>query len=175
MEIIKLFIMKYIFLTITALLCNYSLYSQSDEEKISVIRDIFYSTEKSVENCKKNTFDFTGYSSQGGDLDVYAIENMTCKAVITYYGEMGKKSKEFYFRNDSLFFVFEVIYNYNQPASLGDVIIESKEENRYYIWNKSIVKFIDTEKNEYWNKSIPNYSDISEVIFYEAKNILFKK
>lgn len=155
-------------LIVSLLIINNVLYAQSDDDKIKEIRNVFYSTEKNINDFEIKTFDLSDNSSQGGELEVFHLENKISKATITYYGELGKVTKDFYFRNDSLFFIFEVICNYNQPITLGDYHIESKEEYRYYIWNKSIIKYIDSDKKEFWNTEIPDFSNKIKVLLEES-------
>lgn len=91
--------------------------------------------------------DLTGLSTEGGVLFSYYDKTGLRKAVLTFYGEMGKSIDEYYFKDGKLIFLFKQKFYYNQPIYFEDGFkVERTEENRYYFCNEKLVRWIDAEK-----------------------------
>lgn len=91
--------------------------------------------------------DLTGLSTEGGVLFSYYDKAGLRKAVLTFYGEMGKRIDEYYFKDGKLIFLFKQEFHYNQPIYIEDGFkIERTEENRYYFCDEKLVRWIDDEK-----------------------------
>jgi len=156
--------------TIILVLIIGSCYGQSNS-KIEKIRKIYHTVNDSTSYFSKRSKDFYGKSSEGGEIELFSLNQNIKKAIIYYYGEMGKRTKEYYFKDNSLCFVFDVYFNYDRPISQGNISIKSKEENRYYIWNGDIIKYIDPKGRTFLDEQIPNEKRKWQVIDYEQTEI----
>ncbi len=140
--------------TIILFLIIGSCYGQSNS-KIEKIRKVYYNVNDSISCYSKRSKEFSAKSSEGGEVELFLLNQKIKKAIIYYYGEMGKRTKEYYFKDNKLVFVFDVYFHYDRPISQGDFSIKSKEENRYYIWNKDIIKYIDPKGRTFPDQQIP--------------------
>lgn len=86
--------------------------------------------------------DLSGYSTEGGALDIYAVNNVPRKIVATYYGETGRASEEYYFWNAALFFVLRSETRYDGVFAPA----RAKSENRFYFTNGKLVGWIKDGK-----------------------------
>ncbi|MFZ4546381.1 MAG: hypothetical protein ACOYN4_03045 [Bacteroidales bacterium] len=85
-------------------------------------------------------------STEGGEIRMYFEKQALKKVVAIYYGEMGKVSTDFYFNADSLYFVYQAVFNYNNPIYTEGSKVESIEENRCYFYRLSMIKWIGKDK-----------------------------
>ncbi len=80
--------------------------------------------------------DLVGYSAEGGKLTVYLQGGEPQKLVADYYGETGRATEEFYFRQNRLFFVLRTESRYQFPIGMaqspGRV---TRSEGRFYFKN----------------------------------------
>lgn len=140
--------------------------AQSDIERI--IKDIReeYKKINSDTNLVMIEKDLTGLSTEGGVLFSFYDNVGLRKSVLTFYGEMGKKVDEYYFKEGKLIFLFTQESHYNQPIYIEDGFkIERTEENRYYFCDERLVRWIDAEK-----KMRDIYADESKSISSEIIN-----
>ena len=90
--------------------------------------------------------DFTGLSTEGGILFSYYDETILRKSVLRFYGEMGKRVDEYYFKDGKLIFLFKKEFFYNQPIYIEDGFeIEKTEENRFYFHEEKLIMWLDNE------------------------------
>ena len=97
------------------------------------------------------------YSFESEDIYQLAIINMIRyydsveikKAVVKFDGDRQDLISEYYFKNDSLFFVFKTRIDYKNPKWSDDFNESEKDiiENRFYFNDNKLVKWIDSEKN----------------------------
>ncbi len=113
-------------------------------ERFKIINDEISSyTTKSVTLEISEGQDIIGYYDDG------ELKKITTKA----YGSMGVFTSEYYFWDGELFFLYSIDNYYDEPMS-GNVV--EKIENRYYIKNSKIIKWLDSDKNKV---SSSEYSD----------------
>ena len=65
------------------------------------------------------------------------------KIAATFFGETGKSTEEYYYRDGKLIFVFRKESRYHQPLS-GKVI--NTKENRFYFSNDKLIKMDPRER-----------------------------
>lgn len=123
--------------------------SVKQDEVTKVISDIReeYKKANSDTNLIVIEKDLTGLSTEGGVLLSYYDKNMNLKkAVINFYGEMGKRVIEYYYKNRKLIFCFQQQVHYNQTIYIEGFEIDKIEENRYYFYNQNLIKWTDSTK-----------------------------
>jgi len=118
-------------------------------DTVQVIKKIQQNYSLINSNLRKYTIvqkTIEGRSTEGGDVRMYFEEQELKKVVTIYYSEMGKVGTEFYFNADSLFFVYQAVYNYNSPIYSEGSKVESIDENRCYFYRLSMIKWIGKDK-----------------------------
>ena len=96
----------------------------------------------------KKEFDLDDYSSEGGIMQSYSDEkDYLTKIKATYFGHSGKSEWNYYFKNDSLFFVDKQEFRYIRPISNeGNIIIDSVLKSEYFLEKANLIKWIDENK-----------------------------
>lgn len=129
---------------------NTSINSEQDKNSINVI---ISEIRKEYININSDTNliviekDLTGISTEGGTQFNYYDKTELRKSFLNFYGEMGKKVEEYYFKDGRLFFLFKQEFYYNQPIYVQEGFeVEKIEENRYYFDNDNLVRWIDNYK-----------------------------
>src|SRR5882757_8630727 len=94
---------------------NYT--ASKDDSLIRIIRRNVIKINSDSLSQKIVTKNIEGESSEGGEVKKYFHDEELCKAMLVFYGEMGKDTKEYYFIDNELIFLFERKYRYNKPIS----------------------------------------------------------
>ena len=78
------------------------------------------------------------------------------KAVVKFNGDRQDLISEYYYKNDSLIFVFKTRIDFNKPKWSDDFKPDDKVliENRYYFNKGTLIKWIDSEKTDVDLKTI---------------------
>ena len=133
--------------------------SQSEKE-IQSIRQQYAAINRKQARYRKVKKELSGFSAEGGVLTAYFEGPNIVKILATYYGEMGRTSEEFYYRDGRLIFVLRTQLNYNRPLS-GKVV--STKLDRFYFnqdklirWIDSSGKFMSPEAGEYQEQEKDN-------------------
>ncbi|MDF2188375.1 hypothetical protein [Paraflavitalea sp. CAU 1676] len=109
-----------------------------------------------------------GESTEGGSIEKFYDGDSLRKAIVIYYGELGKAILEYYFVRDAeLFFVYERRENYDKPISAGKINIAKTEESRYYFNNQQLIRWL-TEKvivnaSQYQAKQVEILEDLKRI------------
>jgi len=119
-----------------------------EEEIISDIREKFEAVNYNINSYKKVKKDLMDESTEGGELEAYFKKEELKKIVASYYGEMGKLIKEYYFWDNDLFFVFTQEYSYDMPMYMDGSKVDKIDENRYYVYNDKIIRWLDPNKEK---------------------------
>jgi hypothetical protein len=110
---------------------------------------------------KKSSIEL-GYSIEGAEF-IYYVNNANKVLIVEceFLGETGKSSHEYYFKNDSLFFLFIKEENYNSPIlslvmsdeELKEMGMEKLDhdksvftEDRFYFHDDKLIKWLDNKK-----------------------------
>ncbi len=116
------------------------------------------SIERRLPMLKKIEKELLGHSTEGGTLSGY-YENVNLqKMKAEFFGEMGKSSIHFYFKDQKLIYAFEENYIYNAPIFMDaqtakvmgveafDVNKTRLNENEYYFKDEKLIKWISNKK-----------------------------
>lgn len=168
-------------------------YSQTDETEVSltpteeaaIIKDIrakFSLINTDLHSYEQRSGDIEEYSTEGGEYTVYYDGEDPLKIEAIYYGEMGRVAIDYYLWDRKVFFVFHQRFSYNSPIYITEDIPEqgieafddsktSIEENRYYFYKNSLIRWLDNEKNkvdpssnEYKEEEIRSLEDIEFIL-----------
>ncbi len=84
------------------------------------------------------------------DLERYYESNELRKAIVRFYGYQEDLISEYYFWNDSLFFVFKTEINYLKSKSADDFTESDKKkmESRFYFQNGKLIRWLDHNKKQ---------------------------
>jgi len=84
--------------------------------------------------------------SEGGEAILYLKNNEEIRKIeLVGLGSMGRTTNHYYFWDNAPFFVYTVEEYYDEPMS-GNVV--ETVENRYYIYNNELIKWLDNNKKE---------------------------
>jgi hypothetical protein len=152
---------KKLILVIVCVLFSHSSFSQSTKSDIKEIRKNYKEVVKNKNSFFKKSQDLMGGSSEGGQAVAYFEEDIIRLIAISWYGEMGKTTRSYYYKNEKLFFIFEEIYTYNAPiyydkeTAKEDNSVEffddkktTRLENRYYYKNNELIRVLDHAKKQ---------------------------
>jgi len=165
---------KYFLLILSLLFIGINnIYSQSIEEIIKNIRIKYSKINNDLNNYDKFDFLDVGlfkdispnrYSKEGSKLYRLAIINCVKytmndsvrKIILTFDCESEFQTSEYYIWNNKLFFVFKSRTQYLKPRWADDFKEKDKHiiENRYYINENKIIRWLDENKKEIKNKDI---------------------
>jgi len=114
-------------------------------DTIAIINKIKLDFKKINDNQKRyknKSYDVFGLSAEGGEATSY-YEGVELKKIhCILFGEMGKVETDYYFNNNQLFFVYKKSYLYDKTMYIKNFKIKKTEENRYYINDKSIIRWV---------------------------------
>lgn len=141
--------------------------SDAISERIGWIKREYSETRENLNKYQKIEYGFSGESAEGAGGYGYFAKNGEIKCIeVTYYGETGKAGYEFYFSNDSPYFILEQHYEYNAPMYLTEEMAnEWREEDgmeieafdpektkleewRFYFDGESPVRILNPQKVE---------------------------
>lgn len=111
-------------------------------DPIQTIRKQYAAINKGVRRYKKVKKELSGFSLEGGELIAYFHGPAIVKIVANHFGESGRASEEYYYRNGKLIFVFRKDYRYDRPMS-GKVV--STQENRFYFQNDRLLRWVNED------------------------------
>lgn len=152
------------FLKILILLAFYSSIATSQpKSKIDLIRKDYYSLKELQPRLKKKSSIEFGYSTEGAEIVYFFNDNNEVLIVeAEFLGETGKAGHEYYFKNDSLFFLFVKREFYNAPILTSRMSENELEENgmekldfsksrfsedRYYFYDGELIRWLDNNRN----------------------------
>ena len=88
---------------------------------------------------------------EGGIATYYLNNNSIEKIHVRNFGETFQNVKEFYFENNSMFFVFEIEYRYNRPIDYDSIKMKENNDNQVFDFDESTI----TETRSYFkNKNL---------------------
>lgn len=118
--------------------------------------------------------DITDESAEGGFMREFFKGDSLKKVVLVFFGETGKISTEYYFKDGEMIFAYEREDRYENAIYEGAVKIASTSENRYYFNNKKMVRWIgpdskNVESSKYAEKGNEILNDLDEVLGKKKK------
>ncbi len=121
---------------------------KTEEEIIADIRKKFEAINQNSAAYQIKSMDLSGESTEGGELKSYYQNEALQKAVVNYYGEMGKLTEEYYFSDGDVFFVFTQHQAYDQPMYMEGAKVVKTEENRNYFHNNKLIRWLNPDKEK---------------------------
>ena len=134
-----------------------------EDPRIVDIRKEYSHIREHMRSFASESVDFYDESTEGAVITGYKEKGITRLMDITWYGESGKRIREYYYKDHHIFFVFDQVEYYNQPyyidaEQLKEMGVEDQEpfnpekstyeENRYYFHNDELIRWIDPEKQQ---------------------------
>lgn len=110
---------------------------------INTIKNQFVTINSDSKDSKKIEKEILGESTEGGVLVSCFKDDILKKVVLTNYGEMGKITTEYYFKENNIFFVFEKETNYDKPMYEKNFKVIFDTEKRYYLDDNQLIRWIE--------------------------------
>ena len=139
-------------------------FSQDSDSKI--IRDQYTEIRNNLNKYQIRKHDVQGESAEGGLLTAYFDDTLIRLIVAEYFGETGKRVTEYYYTNQEIFFILDVIVTYNRPAYYDslraaenndhewhDPLKSKKTEERMYFKDNRMIRWIDKTRQSILPKS----------------------
>jgi len=174
---------KKLILVIVCVLFSLSSFSQSIKPNIKEIKKNYKEVVKNKNSYFKKSQDLTGGSSEGGQVIAYFEDNNIRLIDVSWFGEMGKTTRSYYYKNEQLFFIFEQIYTYNAPiyydkeTAKEDNSVEffdnkktTRLENRYYYKNNELIRVLDHAKKQQ-NLNLKDTKENGDRLLKEASDL----
>jgi hypothetical protein len=144
--------------------------SNNSDSTIRQIRKVVYKINSDTTNQTVSIESIAGESAEGGELKKFYFDNKLCKAIAIFYGETGKRVKEYYFFNGLILFLYEREEHYTEPIYDKNSEVNRVIENRFYFNSEKLIRWKNGDK-------------IMDKILYPSKKIeiendlkdLFKK
>lgn len=139
----------------------------TNEKKIELIRKEYKNINSNINNFSKKTKELTGFSTEGGELDIYTKGNDVRKLTANHYGETGKRLEEYYYKDGKPFFIYSKISHYDKP--FGEII--ETEENKFYLSDNKLIKWVNSN-NEAVNPETAEFSKTHNEILNDSETYL---
>jgi len=141
--------MKYYIFTIIFIFSLFSLKSQTtEEEQIKQIREWYAQINEKIKNLVPIKYDMSYQTTEGGTLSVYYYDSEIILLEAEFYGETGNYKSYHYFKDSNVFFIFTVKQLYSAQINAPNNSVATNEENRYYFWDKKMIRWLDPQKNK---------------------------
>jgi hypothetical protein len=152
---------------------NFSI-AQTEEEIIKNIRERFTTITSFLESYETIEKDIEGESTEGGYMKAYHVDGEIVMLHCAFYGESGNLKEDYYYDNGKLFFVYTIAEKYNLPAYMEDAKVETVEENRYYINDDKLIRWLVdiNKKRTTKDKKSKVFFDKENEIILEAQRML---
>lgn len=116
--------------------------ADSIEIRIKRIREEFGRINSDSSKYKVVQKDIEGQSAEGGLARKFYYNDTLKKLVTVFYGETGKLTSEYYFKNAEIIFLFEKEERYSSPIYTGKSKAVEVTENRYYLNKDKLIRWI---------------------------------
>ena len=114
----------------------------STEAAVRAIRQRYAEINAHAAKDRKVKKELAGFSAEGGTLVAYFDGEALAKIELTFYGESGEATEEYYYQDDKLVFVFWADSNYDHLRS-GK--IAHTDESRFYFRDDTLIAWIDAQ------------------------------
>lgn len=131
------------------------LWQLPQDSTIKQIKENYSKIKSSLQQFTKETKDLMDMSTEGGSATFYRDKSGKIQLVTTeLYFESGKLIEEYYFKNDSLFFVYSEDHTYNVPFYVDSTFVKENggemfdpkktnvEQQRYYFSNNKLIQWL---------------------------------
>ncbi len=102
--------------------------------------------EHSITTFSKLEKDVYGFSSEGSYLEFYKKNNDAKKFGIDHYGETGKRSLEYYYKNNKPILLIEEVVIYDKPIYESNFKEKDKSTFYCFFYNGMIDKCLEKQK-----------------------------
>ena len=145
------------------------LFAQNEKKQLDAIRQHYAYVRDCLPQSKTMHVELENVSTEGAGLTAFSLNDTLLMIRQEVFYEMGKRITEFYFKNDSLNFLFEQEIHYNRPiywdstraAESGDSEVFDKrkwiiKEERLYFYKNKLFRYQDdkgdiyTKPNDYF-------------------------
>ncbi|NBI28035.1 hypothetical protein [Chengkuizengella marina] len=99
----------------------------------------------SNQGMEKLEFDYMGYSTEGGNVEIKLHNSLPIYFSIHFFGEMGQTKNEYYIINFNSVYIKQTNISYSSPLNYDE---SAEEKIQYYF----IVDDIVYETNEYYSE-----------------------
>lgn len=112
----------------------------------------------SIQNWSNVKFTEINYSTEGGTATIYKDDTGIRKIIARYYGETYQALREYYFKDNELFFLIEKTLHYNRPIYYGEAekkannddqsfnpLLSTLKEFRHYFSNGALIHQVDMQ------------------------------
>jgi len=106
---------------------------------IARIRREYAEVNAMLPGCEHRTQDVSGESLEGGSMTVHRCGGAIRKIEVTYYGETGRATKEWYLSGERPFFLYVVDTRYDQPFGR----VAGRSEERVYWAGGRAIRWLD--------------------------------
>lgn len=131
-------------LFVVALFFAFSVFSQDNTEAlIQKIRKDYALINADTAKYRVKKADIEGQSTDGGESTKYFDGKALRKAVLWFYGETGRSRIEYYLTDGQVFFAYAREYEYDKPYYVNGSKTARIEENRYYLNNGRLIRWLD--------------------------------
>lgn len=151
---------------------------ESNEKGEISVDSVLSHIQKEIHAIDSNTsfesinVDVFGLSTEGGEVLALIDGGVMRKAIVTFYGETGKRTDEYYFENDRLIYLFRQNFEYDKPIYIEGSTIAAKKEARFFFHEGQLIRWINPS-NELVD---PHSEEADEVVnsIYEDVVIILK-
>ena len=110
------------------------------EAAIRAIRQRYAEVNAHASKDREIKKELSGFSTEGGTLVASFDGEALVKIELTFYGESGEATEEYYYQDDKLVFVYRVDSSYDHLRS-GK--IARTDETRFYFRDETLIAWID--------------------------------
>jgi hypothetical protein len=131
----------------------------AEDPAVLRIRKEYQSILSALPRLKAESFELTGYSTEGGEAKAFRDRNGDIRLIkVELFFESGKVLEEFYYEKGALIFAFYQSHRYNAPfyvtpetaKEIGGVSFDPKKttvtEDRYYFDKGSMIRWLNEDK-----------------------------
>ncbi len=113
---------------------------EAGKNNYTEIQNQYRHIRENLDNYRKVTEDLTGFSAEGGELELYLDGDQPRAVFVTFYGETGRADEKYYFdKHGEVIFVDRQESHYNEP--FGD--IQSTRQHQFYFRQNKLVGWIE--------------------------------
>lgn len=154
----------------------------SENLSIKEIKANYSKIKASLDGFQKETKNLLDVSPEGGTATFYTDKTGKIVLVIAeLFFESGKILGEYYFKNDTLFFVYTEEHHYNVPFYVDSTFVKENggetfdpkktkiEQQRFYFSNDKLIQWLDVnskpvKKNDTYNQKEKEILDFCKIL-----------
>ncbi len=159
---------------------------QQEPAAIIEIRKQFIYVNDNLSKMEKRKFEVMDQSTEGGEGIQYFDEGELVKLSFKLYGESGKLTRDIYFKNQELIFVYDQKSIYNRSIYLDDTTAKETGlitsfspnktnimEDRFYFDDQRLIRWIDSD-GSHRHQGDSAFSNVERAIIDDVEHLLQK-